>query len=78
MGPFCLGLKGMVPILCFGEALYHFLDHFFPFFWIHRLILGTIYTIFAFKRAIQISVRLKDVQVLEKLIIPFTLSDFFN
>ena len=29
MGPFCLGLKGMVPILCFGEALYHFWDHFF-------------------------------------------------
>ena len=33
---------------------------------------------FAFKRAIQISVRLKDVQVLKNLIIPFTLSDFFN
>ena len=45
---------------------------------IQRLILGTIYTIFAFKRAIQISVRLKDVQVLKNLIIPFTLSDFFN
>ena len=33
---------------------------------------------FAFKRAILISVRLKDVQVLKNLIIPFTLSDFFN
>ena len=45
---------------------------------IQGLSLGTIYTIFAYKRAIQISVRLKDVQVLKNLIIPFILSDYIS
>ena len=62
-GSILFGVEGYGAYFVFWEALYHFRDHFFPFLWIQRLILGTIYTIFAFKRAIQISVRLKDVQV---------------